>query len=139
MKAAEQLRAQLADPALSGLIALDGDDADDIRVATSQLGFAVIDVDLRGADRATMFARFAAACGFPAWFGHNWDALLDSLSDWSWRELPGYALFVTGIEQVELEPADVRTLAEILDEATRRMAHHGTPMWICVVGHASVV
>ncbi len=139
MKATEELRARLSDPALSGLIPLEGDDADDIRVATSQLGFAVIDIDLRGADRAALFARFATACGFPDWFGHNWDALLDALTDWSWLQMPGYALFVTGIEQVELEPADVRVLAEILEEATCRMAHHGTPMWICVVGRASVV
>jgi len=139
MKASEELRARLSDPSLSSLIALEGDDADDIRVATSQLGFAVIDVDLRGADRPAMFERFAAACGFPAWFGHNWDALLDSLSDWSWNEMPGYALFVTGIEQVELDPTDVRVLADILDEAARRMSHQGTPMWICVVGRASVV
>ena len=53
--------------------------------------------------------------------------------------MPGYALFVTGIEQVELAPSDVRVLAEILEEATHRMAHAGTPMWICVVGRASVV
>lgn len=139
MKASEELRARLADPALCGLIPIDGDDADDIRVATSQLGFAVIDIDLRGADLPALFARFATACGFPDWFGHNWDALLDSLSDWSWLEMPGYALFVTGIEQVELAPSDVRVLAEILEEATHRMAHAGTPMWICVVGRASVV
>ena len=139
MKAAEELRARLIEPALSSLVVLEGEEVDDIRVAASQLGFATFDVDLRGADAPLLFARFAEACGFPAWFGHNWDALLDSLSDWSWLEMPGYVVFVTGIEQVELAPADVRALAEILDEAPRRMGHHGTPMWIGVVGRASVV
>jgi hypothetical protein len=140
MNTSEELRARLLDPSLSGLLALDSVDADDIRVAASQLGFASYDVDLRGADKAAMFERFAAACGFPEWFGKNWDALLESLSDWSWQEaMPGYVLFVTGIEALELPPEDVTVFSEILEEASRRMAHDGTPMWICVVGQAGVV
>src|SRR5262245_53314468 len=34
-----------------------------------------------------LFDRCAAALAFPAWFGHNWDALADCLGDLSW--LPG--------------------------------------------------
>ncbi|MDX2090311.1 MAG: barstar family protein [Kofleriaceae bacterium] len=140
MTTAEELRARLLDPALSGLLALDSVDVDDIRVAASQLGFASYDIDLHGADRDGMFDRFAVACGFPAWFGKNWDALLDSLSDWSWQEeMPGYVLFVVGIEAAEMSAEDVKVFSEILDEASRRMAQDGTPMWICVVGHAGVV
>lgn len=140
MNASEELRARLLDPALSGLLALDSVDVDDIRVAASQLGFASYDIDLHGADKAAMFERFATACGFPAWFGRNWDALLESLSDWSWQDsMPGYVLFVTGIEAAEMSAQDVTVFSEILDEASRRMAHDGTPMWICVVGRAGVV
>lgn len=36
---------------------------------------------------AALFDRCAQVLGFPAWFGHNWDALADCLSDLGW--LPG--------------------------------------------------
>jgi len=42
-------------------------------------------IDLAGCtDKATLLARFAAALHFPDWFGHNWDALSDCLTDLSW-------------------------------------------------------
>jgi RNAse (barnase) inhibitor barstar len=37
-----------------------------------------------GADRATTLTALAAALRFPAWFGHNLDALADCVSDLSW-------------------------------------------------------
>ena len=33
-----------------------------------------------------MLASIAASLGFPDWFGGNWDALEDCLTDLSWRE-----------------------------------------------------
>ena len=43
-----------------------------------------IRVDLAGcSDKATLLARLAAALQFPDWFGHNWDALSDCLTDLS--------------------------------------------------------
>jgi len=34
--------------------------------------------------KADFLAAIAAALAFPAYFGHNWDALADSLTDLSW-------------------------------------------------------
>ena len=48
-------------------------------------GVLDIRVDLEHCtDKATLLARFAAALQFPDWFGHNWDALADCITDLSW-------------------------------------------------------
>jgi hypothetical protein len=39
-------------------------------------------------DKAGLLARTADALEFPAWFGHNWDALADCLTDLAWRPAP---------------------------------------------------
>src|SRR3546814_14890677 len=50
--------------------------------AAASLGFAVAEIDFRGCTgKDDALARFARALHFPDWFGGNWDALQDSLSD----------------------------------------------------------
>jgi hypothetical protein len=41
-----------------------------------------------------LFVRLADAFGFPADFGHNWDALIDYLADMEWQPARGYVLVV---------------------------------------------
>ena len=47
---------------------------------------------VRFAAKEELLKNIAQALDFPDWFGHNWDALEDCLSDLSWREAPGYIL-----------------------------------------------
>ena len=42
---------------------------------------SVLVVELAADDSATIFTDFTHRFGFPEWFGHNWDALYDSLLD----------------------------------------------------------
>lgn len=44
------------------------------------------------AEKETLLRNIAAALHFPDWFGGNWDALEDCLTDLSWREAPGTVL-----------------------------------------------
>jgi len=63
-------------------------------VFARSLGFACARIDVAGCrDKAELLARVAEALEFPAWFGGNWDALFDCLTDLSWRPAAGY-LFV---------------------------------------------
>ena len=61
-------------------------------------------VSLKGArDKTELLSRMARSLQFPAWFGANWDALEDCLTDLSWLEANGHVLL---IEDVAGLPAD---------------------------------
>jgi len=49
-------------------------------------------VKIRLPDNKNPFQPISNALSFPDWFGKNWDALEDCLSDLSWREAEGYVL-----------------------------------------------
>ena len=61
-------------------------------------------VDLAGAqDKEALLERLAVALALPEWFGGNWDALEDCLTDLSWLAGAGHVILLKG--QGEL-PAD---------------------------------
>ncbi len=68
-------------------------------------------------DKSGLLAAVSSAFRFPDWFGHNWDALADSLADLSWLPAAGYLLLVEGYATLAREaPDDWQTFLEILDE-----------------------
>ena len=85
-----KLLERLMDPARSGVYRTTR--ADEILDALAGSSLVVARVDLR----QPIFDAFAQALAFPAWFGHNWDALEDCLTDLSWREAPGHVLILEG-------------------------------------------
>lgn len=79
-------------------------------------------------------AAFAAALEFPDWYRGNWDALLDCLSDLSWRPAPGY--LVIWPEYGRLAPAAWRTGFAVLREAASRRIELGlSPLCVVLRGH----
>lgn len=56
----------------------------------------IIDVALDGlTDKAQILDALAQRFDMPRWFGHNWDALYDCLTDLSWLPAKGYVLILT--------------------------------------------
>ena len=56
--------------------------------------------------------------GLPSTFGHNWDALADSVEDFSWRPAPGYVVLVRhGGAFARSSPENFATALEILAAA----------------------
>lgn len=72
---------------------------------------------LRGAKmrtRQAMFDEIGAALQFPYYFGENWAALHDCLTDLDWARAEDYLLLICDIQLVlDQEPADV--LESLLD------------------------
>ena len=42
-----------------------------------------------------LFSKISISLGFPDYFGGNWDAVDECLSDMEWSEADGYVLFIT--------------------------------------------
>jgi hypothetical protein len=72
---------------------------DEIVDAASGSGLSVVRIAF--ADKDTLLKNLAAALEFPDWFGANWDALEDCLSDLSWHKAGGHVLLFE-----EVEPSD---------------------------------
>ena len=96
----------------------------DARMAPEALaaGFDVATISLsRVAGKDALLDRFAAALAFPEWFGANWDALQDCLSDLSWREGRGQLLVIEGFEALQAASHD--DCGVLLDVLAESAAH----------------
>jgi hypothetical protein len=109
---------------------------DEILAATHGSGLHVARIDLGGAAaKEALLARIAGALAFPSWFGGNWDALEDCLSDLSWMPAAGYVLLLEGASGL---PADERgTLADILASAATSWAERKRPFFAVFVDGAA--
>ena len=90
-----------------------------------------IALTLRGAavhDRASLFDEFVATAGFPDWFGANWDALADCLSDLSWLP-PGPTVIFWDRSDVlaRADPPVWRTAGQVIDAAIASRVAGGLP------------
>jgi len=85
-------------------------------------------------DKATLLARIAAALNFPAWFGGNWDALEDCLTDLSWREARAHLLLFEGYEPLRAAPGDdFGVLLDILGSSAEFWTERGMPFFAVFV------
>ncbi|MGH8692277.1 MAG: barstar family protein [Burkholderiales bacterium] len=77
------------------------------------------------ADKAALLQNIAKALDFPDWFGGNWDALEDCLTDLSWRDAPGYVLLFD-----ETKASDERgVLIDVLGSSAEFWAGRGKPFF----------
>ncbi|MDF2459138.1 MAG: putative Ribonuclease inhibitor Barstar (Modular protein) [Nitrospira sp.] len=64
-----------------------------------------------------LFSEFADAMDFPDYFGHNWDALEECLTDLEWLPGKGYVLLVTAAEQILAgDEEEFATFLEVLSD-----------------------
>ena len=104
-----------------------------VALATS-LGLEAIHVDLTGCeDKAGLLERIAAALGFPDWFGDNWDALYDCLTDLSWRQGPGWVLILENAHDLrQAAPEALDTALAIMADAAVAWDERGLPLRVFV-------
>jgi RNAse (barnase) inhibitor barstar len=68
--------------------------------------------------KSGLLGEFSRVLDFPSYFGKNWDAFEDCLTDLQWLPAPGYLFVVTEAEQILPEhDEDYRTFLSILEQA----------------------
>jgi RNAse (barnase) inhibitor barstar len=73
-------------------------------------------------------AELARVFAFPSYFGHNWDALHDCLTDLAWLAAPGYTLLLTDAHAIlPQRPADFRAFLDVLTDVGRTWALPQSP------------
>ena len=74
-----------------------------------------------------VFGVMAKSLNFPEWFGRNWDALEDCLSDLSWRQAGGYVLLFRNFEALDQDQLGI--LIDVLASSAEFWAGRGKPFF----------
>ena len=127
--AASKLLQRLSDPLKSGVYRASDDR--DIRDALASGQHDVAAVTLGGGKDA-MLESIAAALAFPVWFGRNWDALEDCLTDLSWRKGEARVILFSGA----LPGDDLGILADVLASAAEYWRERGRPFFAVFIDPA---
>jgi len=128
MKAMSQ---QLADAQHSGVYQLLRG-AEEVATAAGEAGLTVFRIDIGKSDgKKDFLAAVANALRFPEWFGGNWDALNDCLTDLEWLSTQsGYVLvFEDGSEFVMRHKSEFDNAKAVLSAAAKCWKTQGRPFW----------
>ena len=112
-----KLLERLQDAARSGVYRAGNDVA--VLEATRGSQLDVVPIELSG----DVFGVLAKSLGFPEWFGRNWDALEDCLSDLSWRQAGGYVLLFRNFEALDQDQLGI--LIDVLASSAEFWAGRG--------------
>jgi len=120
----------LTDPARSGVYRASR--AADVLAAARAQGVHVARIARAGrGGKPALLRALAAALKFPAWFGGNWDALEDCLTDLSWIPAAGYLILFEGASG--LAAADFAVLRDVLGTAAEFWSARGKPFYAVFV------
>lgn len=82
-------------------------------------------------NKESLLERFATALSFPDYFGRNWDALEDCLTDLMWLPAPGYVLLYDHVSYFSANnPNDWSVARSILVDSVRYWHSKRKPMYI---------
>jgi RNAse (barnase) inhibitor barstar len=105
--------------------------------AAESLEYPMHRVDLsRVTDKEAFLDAVGKALGFPDWYGHNWDALADCLTDLSWMAADGYVIVLDHADAFASAAHRLRHRAVDLPGRRRHLARRRRPFWT-LVGTAS--
>ena len=126
---------KLSDAKHAGVFQVTGG-TDRIARTAQSAGLAVVQIDLNGiGHKAALLDRLAQALSFPEWFGNNWDALNDCLTDLSWLPAGGWMIILEHSNvMAKRNPKLFETAVEVLQSAGDYWRQSGKPFWVLLHG-----
>lgn len=97
--------------------------------SAARRGLRILVIDLSGYQEATGALRqIGADLQFPTWYGTNFDALFDCLTDPDWTAGRQSIILLVGTSRLrQANPEQFATLLEVLQAAADACREHGTP------------
>lgn len=95
-------------------------------------GLRLLSADLSASQTiADALAELGRVCDFPDWYGANFDALLDCLTDPDGSVATGLVLLISGLDALrKAAPDDLGTLLEVLATACDERRGSASPLWV---------
>ena len=108
-----------ADAKNSGVYPVEEEKLEYITQAANQEGLEIFFLDLASVnDKTGFFNETARILQFPEYFGSNWDAFEECLTDLAWLEAQGYVLLIKNSGQFQQSaPIDAAMARKILNDA----------------------
>jgi RNAse (barnase) inhibitor barstar len=110
----------------------------DIEKQVKAAKFAFFHIGGQKIERREQFLNHVAtAMHFPDYFGNNWDALEDCLTDLSWLDAEGFVILYDHIDAFATHsPGHFDTAREIFASAVDAWREQGKPMFVLLHGMA---
>lgn len=104
-------------------------------------GLKLLSADLGDSkDSREALRQLGKACRFPKWYGVNFDALHDCLTELDWQRGRGVALQISGLDRLgQSDPDACSTLIEVLQSAASIRSAGKHPLWILLNSPATGV
>lgn len=102
--------------------------------AAQKKGLLVLTVEIAArANKDQALEQLGAALHFPTWYGANFDALFDCLTDPDWQPGRGHVIMIKGmIDLRATNPDDFATLIEVFQAATEARREAASPFWVLI-------
>ncbi len=115
-------------------------DLNEIEQSARACGLTFVRFDLSGiATKEGFLQTVAGELKFPSYFGMNWDAFEECMTDLSWCPSKGYALVFDNLEAFAQSAAkEVQVMRSILKSAADFWKKQETPFYVLLVGEDKV-
>ncbi len=102
--------------------------------AAQKKGLLVLTVEIAArANKDQALEQLGAALHFPTWYGANFDALFDCLTDPDWQPARGHVIMIKGVIELRAtNPDDFATLIEVFEAATEARREAASPFWVLI-------
>ena len=131
----------LMDAAQAGLYYLPTSQQPRLQEMATNAGLKLLTASLgNGKDSRETLRQLGKACHFPKWYGVNFDALHDCLTDPDWQAGESLVLQISGLDSLKKnDPLACSTLLEVLKSAASIRSAGKNPLWILLTSPATNV